>query len=170
MPNKTRFAASLLAATLIAGACFAQAENPRPPEGPKAYQLDFVVKEVEEGKVVNSRNYSMLISAASGGGSIRSGDRVSVMTKGGTQPEYSYVDVGVNIDCRNVQETQGKLTLVVTADVSSAASDATRPLIRTARWSANVVVPLRKSTALFSSDDTSSKRRMTLDLTATPVN
>jgi hypothetical protein len=170
--NRTKLAVTLLTVMIGAGACLAQTEAPKQSEATKAYQLDFVLKELEDGKVVNSRNYSLMITAVGGGGSIRSGDRVSVLMKGGgaTQPEYSYLDVGVNIDCAGVLETQGKLTLNVKADISTAQPETSRPLIRTTRWSSNVIVPLRKATVLFTSDDTSSKRRMQLELTAAPVN
>jgi hypothetical protein len=163
--NKTKLALILA----LAGACLAQ-ETPRQPEAPKAYQLDFVLKELEEGKVINSRNYSMMVTLVAGGGSIRSGDKVPVVTKSGPQAEYTYIDVGVNIDCAALQETQGKLTLNVKADISSAQPESTKPLIRNTRWSSNVIVPLRKATVLFTSDDTSSKRRTQLELTAAPVN
>jgi len=170
MPNKISFATGLLGITILAGTCFPQTENPKPPEGTKAYQLDFVVKELEDGKVVNTRNYSMMVGAQSGIGAIRAGDKVPVATKAGAAPEYTYIDVGVNIDCHGVMEVQGKLNLSVTADISTAAADSPRPVIRTTKWSGNVIVPYRKSTTLFSSDDTSSKRRMQLELTAAPIN
>lgn len=168
--NNMKLAVTLLTGMIVAGACLAQSETPKQPEAPKAYQLDFVLKELEEGKVINSRNYSLMVTAVSGGGSIRSGDKVSVLVKGGPQPDYSYVDVGVNIDCAAVLEMQGKLALNVKADISTAQPETSRPLIRTTRWSSNVIVPLKKATVLFTSDDTTSKRRMQLELTAAPVN
>jgi hypothetical protein len=168
--NNTKLAMTFLTVVIGAGTCLAQTETPRQPEAPKAYQLDFVLKELEEGKVINSRNYSMMVTLVAGGGSIRSGDKVPVVTKSGPQAEYTYLDVGVNIDCAAVLETQGKLTLNVKADISSAQPDSSRPLIRNTRWSSNVIVPLRKATVLFTSDDTTSKRRMQLELTAAPVN
>jgi hypothetical protein len=43
------------------------------------------------------------------------------------------------------------------------------PVIRQNRWSSNVVVPLKKPTLIFASDDATSKRQMQLELTAAPV-
>jgi hypothetical protein len=37
------------------------------------------------------------------------------------------------------------------------------------KWNAPVIVPLRKATVIFASDDPSSKRQMQLELTATPI-
>lgn len=167
--NNTKFAVTLLTLMIAAGSCLAQTETPKQSESPKAYQLDFVLKELEDGKVVNSRNYSLMITAISGGGSIRSGDKVPVVTKSGAQTEMTYIDVGVNIDCAALQETQGKLSLNVKADISSAQPESTRPIVRTTRWSSNVVLPLKKSTVLFYSDDASSRRRLQLELTAAPI-
>ena len=166
--NKTKLTAMLMVLMIGAGACLAQSEPPRQTEPPKAYQLDFVLKELEDGKVINSRNYSTMIAA--GSCSIRSGDKVPVVTKSGAQAEFTYIDVGVNIDCAFMQEIQGRLSLNVKADISSAQPDSTRPLVRNTRWSSNVIVPLKKATVLFTSDDTSSRKRMQLELTASPVN
>jgi hypothetical protein len=167
--KNTKLAVMLLTLVIGAGSCLAQTETPKQSESSKAYQLDFVLKELEDGKVVNSRNYSLMITAVSGGGSIRSGDKVPVVTKSGAQAEFTYIDVGVNIDCAALQETQGKLTLNVKADISSAQPESTRPIVRSTRWSSNVVLPLKKSTVLFYSDDTSSRRRLQLELTAAPI-
>ena len=172
MQTTIRFAAGFLAFTIAAGTCLAQAENAKPAEGPKGYQLDFVIKELEDGKVASSRNYSMMVSAVSASGSIRAGDKVPVATKTPPSAEYTYVDVGVNIDCGSVMEVQGKLQLNVVADISTVTPDSSpsRPVIRTTRWKSGVFVPYRKSTVLFLSDDTPSKRRLQLELTAAPVN
>jgi hypothetical protein len=60
---------------------------------------------------------------------------------------------------------------MVTAEVSSAAetTDAPAPVIRQVKWNSPVIVPLRKPTIIFSSDDPSSKRQMQLELTAIPI-
>lgn len=168
MPNKIRIAISFAAVAVLAATCFAQAENARPPEAPKAFRLDFVLKEFEDGKVVNSRSYSMTVSAVNNAGSIRAGDKIPVVTRAGDAHETTYLDVGVNIDCRSVVPYDDKLSLIVTADITKAGTDSNPPLIRSNKWSSGVVVSFRKSTVLFSSDDASAKRRLQLELTAAP--
>ncbi len=148
----------------FAGAALAQTAEPA-----KFYKLDFAVKELEGGKVVNSRSYSTMISPQAGDRStIRTGSRVPVT---GSDGKVTYIDLGVNIDCSNLKEVQSDLTVFVTADISSALdpSTAPTPVIRQNRWSSNVSVPLKKPTVIFSSDDVSSKRQLQLELTATPV-
>ena len=159
---KAKLAAAALMALCMASACLAQnAES-------KFYRLDFVVKDLEGGKVVNARAHSMTIETGGKASQIRTGNRVPV-TSGPNQ--YQYIDVGVNIDCRDAKELQNSLSLYVGADISSTANEqnAPAPVVRQTKWSANVIVPLRKATTIFSSDDPSSKRQTQLELTATPI-
>ncbi len=160
---------------LVAGTCFAQDALP-----PKFYKLDFAVKEVEAGRVLNSRTYSAVVSTEVVNGpqscSMRTGSRVPYSTTGPGigSGQYSYLDLGVNIDCRAVKELAGQLTLYVLADISSIAQEPTPspslpPFVRQNRWSSVVIVPLKKPTVLFSSDDLTTKHQMQLELTATPI-
>jgi hypothetical protein len=135
------------------------------------YHLDFVVKEVDGNKVLNSRAYSTSIRE-SGRNSIRAGARVP-MPSGPNA--FQYMDLGANFDCGRVQEVDGKLALNVTAELSSIApndqegSAKTQPVIRQNKWDADVIVPLGKTTTIFSSDDVSSKNKMQVELTATLI-
>jgi hypothetical protein len=97
----------------------------------KFYRLDFVMKEMEQGKVVNSRSYSTLVSTdATQGrdrGSIRAGTRIPISTMTpGVEGNLQYIDVGVNIDCNGVHLNNGQLVLSVNADVSTLAMDPMR--------------------------------------------
>src|SRR6266404_3853455 len=91
---------------------------------PAFYRLDFVVKEVESGKVVNSRSYSSMVAVGSNG-SIRTGGRTPVPTGTGgglsplTQAQYTFYDTGVNIDFKDLRELPDRLALQVTVDISS---------------------------------------------------
>jgi hypothetical protein len=154
---------------LLGRTCFAQAER----ESPNGfYRLDFVTKELDDAKVVNSRNYSMTVSDKATG-QIRTGSRVPMVQNGTGQ--VTYIDLGVNIDCREVREVTGQLTMAVSVDISSASTDtgtssiAVPPVIRQYKWNSSVIVPLRKSTQIYSSDDLGSKRKFQIELTATPI-
>jgi len=171
---------TFLLAVIVAGGCLGQTEPAKAEGGPAAepryFHLDFVIKEMEGGKTINTRAYAMTVSTDRERTSVRSGNRVPVPM--GSRPagapsntQFTYVDVGTNIDCWNSKEIQGQLTLMVTAEVSSAADtqDAPAPVVRQVKWNSPVVVPLRKPTVIFSSDDPSSKRQMQLELTASPI-
>ena len=106
---------------------------------------------------------------------IRTGSKVPYSTSADGR-EYSYLDVGVSIDCFHVVEMHDTISVAVTADISSImeeptlASAATRqPVVRQNKWQAGVVVPIKKPTVVFSSDDLTTKRQMQIELTATPI-
>jgi hypothetical protein len=155
--------------TLLAAA--ASGQTPAPPaEQPKFYNLEFQVKEVEAGKVVNGRSYYMMISSESNPAVMRTGGKIAYSIGSSS----NYIDVGVNIDCRSARERAGDLALAINAEVSSILPPPegvtnAPPAIRQNRWGSNVIVPLRKPTIIFSSDDSTGKRKMQLELTATPI-
>ena len=179
----TKFAAALAIFVLMAGAVFAQKEDAKNEPPPKYYRLDFVVKEVEDGKVINGRSYSTIMqSGERSTAQIRTGNRVPVST-GGDKSTVQYYDVGVSIDCRPAPverpdfiqlESEGRLALNISAEISSIAGSqeaapASPPIVRQNKWSSNVLIPIKKPTLVFSSDDATSKRKMQLELTATPI-
>jgi hypothetical protein len=142
-----------------------QASKPEPPI-PQFFRLDFVVKEADAGKTVNSHSYQMIVAAGNPSrGSIRSGARVPV----GAPNNLTYIDVGMNIEVAHPYQIKDELAMDVTADISGATDNSTPPTVRQARWSSSVVFPLRKSTVLFATDDPSSKRQLSLEVTAAPV-
>ncbi|HSB15461.1 MAG TPA: hypothetical protein VLE22_13460, partial [Bryobacteraceae bacterium] len=75
--------------------------------------------------------------------------------------------------CADIKELERGLSLFVSADINSVPSDAAAPMvaptIRQNRWSSLTIVPLKKPTLIFSSDDPTTKRQMQLELTATPI-
>lgn len=173
MLTRKKSGAAFLIAALMAESCWAQAEKSK-GEQEKFYHLDFVVKEIADSKVVNSRSYSTMISTGHPG-SIRTGNKVPYQTaSAASTPQYQYLDVGVNIDCRSARELDAQLGLWVTAEVSNLAPGQTAaggslPLLRQNKWSSDVILPLRKPTVIFSSDDPTSTHKMQVELTATPI-
>jgi hypothetical protein len=165
-----------LISALVAGSCWAQAEKSKDDQQ-RFYHLDFLVKEVDDGKVINSRSYSTMTStgAHATAGEIRTGNKVPYQTGTGSSTQLNYMDVGVSIDCRSAREVENQLALVVTAEVSNAAPGQTGgsgflpPLLRQNKWSSDVILSLRKPTVIFSSDDPTSTHKMQVELTATPI-
>ena len=175
MLKRTLLSLPLLAVTMVPGSGLAQNQDaPKTPESQKLYKLEFVLKEVEGGKVLNARAYSTMIStdaknAGQNQASIRAGGTVSY--NDGKSPQS--ISIGVSIDCRAVKEVERGLSLNVSADIQSAPSEpvpaGTAPTVRHNQWSSPAIVPLKKPTLLFSSDDPMSKRQMQLELTVTPI-
>lgn len=91
--------------------------------------------------------------------------------------QYQYLDVGVNIDTRNVHEIGRQLAVQLKAEVSSLADSAPSfvsklpndPVIRQNMWQASVIIPVGKPTVVFSSDAFDSKGSMQLVVSATPL-
>ena len=155
---------------LVAAIVMGLAQGDKPAEPPtRYYKLDFVVKEVEGGKTVNSRAYTTTISTERGARtSIRTGSRIPAPT--GKEGSFTYLDMGVSFDCGQAKVTGNELAINVTADITSVADpSSTPPVIRTNRWSGDVLVPVSKATVVFSSEDANSKRQMQLEMTATPI-
>jgi hypothetical protein len=150
---------------------------PEPPV--HYYRLEFVAQETgADGKPVNSRSFAGMAGTGRGQGivSVRTGSRIPVVTgsSSGTEKQVQYVDVGVNIDARDVHEVDGLLALQLSTEISSLATPAalgepSTPVIRQTRWQAPVLIPLRKATVVFISDDLDSKGSTQLVVTATPV-
>ena len=146
------------------------------PSG-KSYKIDFTVKDMEAGKTITSRTYSMRAETGQPEvGSIRTGSKVPVPTGGGsaiTSMQFTYIEAGVNIDIHRFREADGSVFLAVSADVSSFVEGSPdkipQPVIRQNKWNSMVSAKIGKPTTIFSSDDVSSKRQMIIEMTATPI-
>jgi hypothetical protein len=168
--NKMNLAAACGALLLTAGLCAAQGD--KSADQPKYFHLDFAVKEIDNGKAVNTRHYTttaMTGESTPVSCTIRSGSKLPLQTGGGSSTQFVYVDIGVSIDCRSMKEIDGSLAISVTAEISSAAPTANQPLIRQTKWSSNVIIPVGKPAVIFSSDDAAGNGQMQLELTATAI-
>ena len=129
---------------------------------PKFYKLDFVLKEVDGPRVVNSRSYSTYAATDA----LPSMIRANIKMQDGRE-------VGIRIDARSLRQVQNQLGLNLTTDVSGlpqeSSTESAHPILRAYLWSSEVLVPIRKPTMVFSSDSTSSKTQMQVELTATPI-
>ena len=142
------------------------------PEAEKAvnaYRLDFSVNEFEDGKKINTRQYSMNLNAEDAN-EIKIGTRVPVESK---QGEFQYLDVGTNIWCRIGERTNG-LPLSVRAEISNFAmpdqqGQTPRPVLRQLSIKASTVAQLGKPMVVGSVDDPNSKRQFQLEVTVTKL-
>src|SRR5579871_4923765 len=94
MSRMLQIAAAVL---LLSGTVYAQAEKETPTG---FYRLEFVTKELDDTKVINTRNYSMIVAEnKQDGNSIRSSTRMPIPS-GSNPSQYIYSDLGVNIDAQ----------------------------------------------------------------------
>jgi hypothetical protein len=88
-------------------------EQPVPErKAPAIYRVDITLR---DGSAQKARHFSMLLEAE-GGGKINSGTRLPVRNSKG---DYTYIDVGVNVDCR-VRERGGLVLLSGNIEISNA--------------------------------------------------
>src|SRR4051812_8807501 len=158
------------------------------------YKLDYTVTELEDGRKLNTRTYSLMCENETnpqGGGRwgahLRVGSRVPVATgsfapaasNGGgpstVNTQFQYIDIGMNIDANMNTIDDGGLTLASTVEMSSIAEPASstnginNPVIRQLKASTNSVLTPGKPIVLSTADDVGSKRRFEVQVVATKV-
>jgi hypothetical protein len=159
---------------LVAIAVDAQEAAPRPAKAPRHfYKLSYVLKESDEGKVVNQRTF--VVSGSTGdvtmigkyASRLRAGSRYPVRDEG----KANYIDVGVNIDT-SLEEVPEGLAMDTTAEISSLGGETSAtgsaPVLRQVRTNAQAVVALSKPFVLFTVDDPASRHQFQLEVTAVP--
>ncbi|MGO9088627.1 MAG: hypothetical protein ACLQBK_25765 [Candidatus Sulfotelmatobacter sp.] len=135
-----------------------------------AYRLDFSVNELEDGKTVNTRRYSMNLQADDNN-EIKIGTRVPVETG---QSQFQYMDVGTSIWCKIGERSDG-IPLAVRAEISNFAipeqssGHEAHPLIRQLQIKASTLAQLGKPMVVGSVDDPNSKRQFQLEVTVTKL-
>lgn len=152
-------------------------KNPPPPAAEKPvkpvsiYRLEFTVREVEDGKRLNSRAYTMSVEDGDFG-RIRVGNRIPYNSG---KDQFQYYDVGINIDCRLRDHDSFILLENTSIEISSVVKDEStaagtlNPVVRQARASVAVAVTPGKPTVVTTLDDVSSNRRYEVEVTATKV-
>jgi hypothetical protein len=154
------------------------------PESPKAektisvYRLDYVIRELDNGKRINERKYSLSVEVEHGRGKewghVRVGRRVPVAvagTAGGPNPQFTYMDVGLNLDS-NLQEQGDGLLLETTVEMSSVVTGGELaapnvPVTRQARANMASLITPGKPTVIGTLDDVDSTHSYQIEVTAT---
>lgn len=181
--RKLAVAVMILVSTI---ALFGQETKPKPSPSTEfawaqaPYRLDFVIKELNEGKIINTREYSMIVEASDhrgpGKGVVKSGDRVPVATgsKGG-DTQIQYIDIGANIDAQLFALDTG-LILNSSIEISAIAASETQsaqslpdPVIRQVRSETQAEIFPGKANQIASLDDTASKHRFVIEVTPTKL-
>jgi hypothetical protein len=178
---------TLMLMFLAAGALAAQQENTKPPQeqaekssvvkrlAAPTYKLVFSVFELQEGKRINQRDYSILVEADDhSGNKLKVGTKVPIET-GNNQ--FTYTDVGFELECSLAETVSNKLGLRVELGVSNFANPeqntnpriAGQPVFRAVTQRVRAVVTAGKPQVITSVDDVNSNKRMQVEVTATKV-
>jgi len=155
--------------------------EPAVPITIESYNVDFTVSELDNGKKINSRSYSMQIpnipNLHSSGTPpwtdwkrVRVGSQVPIPAG---EKGFTYKDVGMDIDCRYFPMGNGKLTMATNWDYTSVGSDQERnpptPVFRHVRSEVEAVVTLDKPTVISEVDDVASTHRYVFEVKVTKV-
>jgi hypothetical protein len=134
-----------------------------------AYRLDFSVNELEDGRKINTRQYSLNLNADDAN-EIKIGTRVPVDSGPG---QFQYLDVGTSIWCRIGERPDG-IPISVRADISNFAipeqgTHESRPVVRQFKINASTLAVPSKPMVIGSVDDPNSKRQFQLEVTVTKL-
>lgn len=140
-----------------------------------AYKLDVKVYELEGGKRINQRDFSMTSTAVQRGvseASLRVGTRVPV----GAGEKATYIDVGFHVDCR-LTELAGKLMATFKLQMTSFAlpeqstdpRSLSMPVLRNSNQDVETILTPGKPQIVSSVDDVNSKKTMQVEVLATRI-
>jgi hypothetical protein len=160
----------------------ASQQNVRQSPARETYRLEYTITEMEDGKKLNARSYSIMCEdhGSPTRGVLKVGSRVPVVMAGsvhGDSPnaQFQYVDVGMNFDARLDTTASGDLTLQTDMDMSSIA-DSDRPtqvngnpVIRQLRVVSNNAITVGKPVVISTADDVASHRQFQIQVVATRV-
>jgi hypothetical protein len=155
-------------------------KSARVEESVDAYRLDVSFNELEDGKKLNTRHYSIDLT----GGrpeDIKIGSRVPVVSancssapspSGGVSEQYQYLDLGTHLMAQLISHGD----LHVSGDISSLDTSAGTetsarlgPVIRQIKIEGSTALVLGKPILIGSADDPNSRRRFELEVTVTKL-
>ena len=144
----------------------AKANVERPAKAAHAYCVDFSIHELENGKKLNTRHYSMDLNSGPWS-EIKIGTRMPVTTGPGT---FQYIDLGTSIECE-LNEQDEHVALNIRTDFSNLAGPeeqhSTQPIIRQIKIDGRTVATLGKPVVIGMVDDPNSNRDFELEATVT---
>jgi hypothetical protein len=148
-----------------------------------AYRLDVSFNELEDGKKLNTRHYSIDLTGGRPN-DIKIGTRVPVVTancnpssasspSGGASEQYQYLDLGTHLSAQLISHGA---ELHVSGDISSLDTSAGSqtsarlgPVIRQIKIEGSTALVLGKPILIGSADDPNSKRQFQLEVTVTKL-
>jgi hypothetical protein len=143
-------------------------------QGRDVFKVDFTIRDTGDAGGKSGRKYSLLVYGGNKG-VFKIGNRVPVPSgpAGGSNTQFTYVDVGVNIDC-TVQEVMGKVSLRADMDLSTAVTNekapGPAPTISQIRFNIEASIPAGKPAIVASFDDPVTSRKFEVEAMATKVN
>ena len=137
---------------------------------PEVYKVELTMRDATDASAKAGRHYTILIDTH-GAGTFKLGSREPVATgpsTPGNTPQFTYIDTGVNIDCRLEQDgnNTNRLQLRADIDISSVLPQKTavpNPVIGQLRLNVTALVVPGKRTIVASIDDPVSNRKFDVE-------
>ncbi len=143
----------------------------------KVFKVSYSIYELEDGKKINERNYTLPVRTAGDNAprssNLRIGTRVPVTVK---EHEVTYLDVGINIECDVTEQadkfivfTGLEIDYIVSADPNAELHAMSTPVLRGIKERSTTLVSPGKPTLVTSIDDINSKKRTQVEVTVTRI-
>jgi hypothetical protein len=149
---------------------------PKMPPGAPTYKVAMSIYELQDGKRINQRDYSLLVVADD-----RSGNKLKIGTKtplSVDSDKITYADVGFEMECSLLEASNNKVVLRLDLNISSFAipeqntdprTAGLRPVLRGVTQRFRAALTPGKPQVVTSVDDVNSNKRMQVEITATRV-
>lgn len=138
------------------------------------YKLSFAIYELDDGKRINQRDYTIIGKADGSSASASVHTRVPIFSEA---KQVTYINAGLEVRCSLRSGTSSKLQASCNFEISNfvlpdQAADAHGnapgvPILRTTNANTWAVLTLGKPTIMSSIDDVNSKKRTQIEVTAT---
>ena len=136
------------------------------------FKVDFTIRDTGDAGGKTGRKYSLLVNRGEKS-TFKVGNRVPVASgsqsgNAMTNTQFTYIDVGLNIDCR-VAEVGSKLAIHADLDISTAvmpekSNPLPNPTISSIRLNIDTTVAPGKPTVIASFDDPVTSRKFDIDV------
>jgi hypothetical protein len=143
----------------------ADAPKSSEPKPAVAYRVDFSINELEDGKKINTRHYSMNLMGERK--ELKINTRVPVQSGVG---QFQYLDIGTNINA-HLETSESPIILDAVVEFSNLAISDSQvsaigppPSVRLTRIGTDTIVVLGKPMIVGSVDDLTSKRQFQLEV------
>lgn len=141
------------------------------------FKVDFTIRDTGDAGGKTGRKYSLLVYAQDKG-VFKIGNRVPVATSsssgGMTNTQFTYIDVGVNIDVTLMQDLAGRIGMHSDMDMSTAITNektpGMSPTISQIKVAISTAIPPGKPTIVASFDDPVTTRKFDIEALVTKVN
>ena len=146
------------------------------PPAPSTYKVAISIFELQDGKRINQRDYSLLLQGDDrGSNKLKIGTRAPISVD---NDKITYADVGFDVDCSLSETPNNKVAIRLDLNLTSFAipeqntdprTAGLRPVLRGVTEHVRAILTPGRPQVVASVDDVNSNKRMQVEVTATKV-